>query len=46
MPKTLMRPTALEYEVGRGPAISGNDIVAAWLAVLIAVTLMTMLFFQ
>jgi hypothetical protein len=47
MPKTLMRPTALEDDVGRGSAITGSDIVAAWLAVLlVAVTVLTTLFFQ
>jgi hypothetical protein len=47
MPKTLMRPTALEDETGRGADITGSDIVAAWLAVLlVAVTVLTTLFFQ
>ena len=47
MPRTTMRTMPFIDEVGRGVAISGSDIVAAWLAVLLlTVTVLTTLFFQ
>ncbi len=47
MPKTVLHPITTEDDGGRSARITGSDIMAAWLGVLLLVaTVLTTIFFR